>query len=190
MVFLKKQLPNFITGARILGAAILFFFRDVNTVFLCIYLFCGFTDMIDGPVARRMNAVSSIGALLDTVGDVATYVAFAKILLSQRLVPSWALIWYICAAAGIVASGLIAVRRFRRFFIVHSLFGKLMGLLAFLMPFALRLELLIPCFVAVCASATVSAIETAVIPLKTDYPENATISLIGLSDVKNSKNDI
>ena len=179
MKSLKKQIPNIITGSRILGAAVLFFFRDVDAWFLGIYLFCALTDLIDGPVARKLNAESSVGALLDTVGDVATYVALAKILLAKHLVPSWALIWYICAAAGIVASGLIAVGRFRRFFIVHSLFGKVMGFLAFLMPFALRADLLIPCFAAVCASATVSAVETAVITWKAADPESAPVSLIG-----------
>lgn len=187
MNLLKRQLPNMITGARILGAIVLLFFHEVDVLFLCIYLFCGFTDLIDGPVARRLNAESNIGALLDTVGDVATYVALAKILLSKRLVPSWVLIWYVSAAAIIVGSGWIAFARFRRFFIVHSLFGKLMGVLAFLMPFALRLGLLIPCFVAICASATVSAVETAVITGKADDPERAPISLVGFFKSEKSR---
>ena len=179
MNMLKKQLPNIITGTRILGAVVLLFFREINTAFLCIYSFCGFTDLIDGPVARKLNAESNVGALLDTVGDVATYVALAKILLSKHLVPLRVLIWYVSAAALIVSSGFIAFARFRKFFIVHSLFGKLMGFLAFTMPFALRLGQLIPCFVAICVSATVSAVETAVITGKADDPEHAPISLIG-----------
>ena len=189
MESMKKQLPNFITGTRILGAIILFFFQEVNIPFLCVYSLCGFTDLIDGPLARRLKAESSMGALLDTVGDVATYVALAKILLSKHLVPAWALIWYVSAAAGIVGSGLIAVRRFHRFFIVHSLFGKLMGCFAFMMPFALSLELLIPCFVAVCTSATVSAVETAVITWKAKDPENTSTSLIRLFRVGEKRAD-
>ncbi len=78
MESMKKQLPNFITGTRILGAIILFFFQEVNIPFLCVYSLCGFTDLIDGPVARRLKAESSMGALLDTVGDVATYVLLAQ----------------------------------------------------------------------------------------------------------------
>ncbi|MCR4615163.1 MAG: CDP-alcohol phosphatidyltransferase family protein [Clostridiales bacterium] len=177
---MKKQLANIITSARIIGAVVLFFFKDVNGAFLCIYAFCGLTDLIDGPVARKTQSESSAGALLDTVGDIATYVALAKILLSKHLVPSWVLCWYIPAAVSILCSGFIAFARFRHFFVIHSLFGKLMGLTAFLMPFALRFGIIIPCFVAMCVTATVSAIETAVITVKSEDPEHDAASIAGM----------
>ena len=177
---MKKQLANIISGARIAGAVVLFFFNEVNSTFLWIYALCGLSDLIDGPVARKLHAQSNVGALLDTIGDVATYVALAKILLAKRLVPAWLLWWYIPAAAGILSAGLIAVKRFKRYFVVHSLFGKAMGAAAFLMPFALRVGLLVPCFVVICVTATVSAFETAYITWKADDPEHAPISVIGL----------
>ncbi|MBQ7688665.1 MAG: CDP-alcohol phosphatidyltransferase family protein [Clostridia bacterium] len=173
-------MANLITISRIVCAVILFFFQDVNGAFLAIYAYCGISDLIDGPIARKTNKTSNLGALLDTVGDVATYVALAKILLSKHLVPAWAVIWYVSAAAGILSAGLVALARFHRFFVVHSLFGKVMGLFAFLMPFALYVNLLIPCFAAICASATVSAVETVFITAKAEDPEHAAISIIGL----------
>lgn len=64
-----------------------------------------------------------------------------------------------------------------------------MGCFAFMMPFALSLELLIPCFVAVCTSATVSAVETAVITWKAKDPENTSTSLIRLFRVGEKRAD-
>ena len=177
---MKKQLANIITSARIVGAIVLFFFTEVNGAFLCIYALCGLSDLIDGPIARKTHSESSVGALLDTIGDVATYVALAKILLSKHLVPAWILWWYVPAAAAILCSGFIALTRFGRFFVVHSLFGKLMGAAAFSMPFALRLGFLIPCFVVICVAATVSAVETAVLTIMSDNPEEESSSIIGM----------
>ena len=34
------------------------------------YLICGFTDMVDGTIARRTNTVSKFGANLDTIADM------------------------------------------------------------------------------------------------------------------------
>lgn len=184
---MKKHLANIITCTRIICAIVLFFFRSVNGTFLVVYTFCGLTDLIDGPIARKMRSQSNIGAVLDTVGDVATYVALAKILLTEHLVPFWAMYWYISAAAGILCSGIIAVARFGRFFVMHSFCGKLMGGAAFLMPFALYSGMLTTCFVLICTTATISAIETAVITLKADDPEHTAISLIGFFCINRAK---
>ncbi|MBQ9553045.1 MAG: CDP-alcohol phosphatidyltransferase family protein [Clostridia bacterium] len=173
-------MANIITASRVVCAIILFFFHDINGAFLAIYAYCGISDLIDGPIARKLNQTSNIGALLDTVGDVATYVALAKILLSKHIVPSWAVIWYVSAAVGILSGGLVALARFRRFFVVHSLCGKAMGFFAFLMPFAYYMNLLIPCFAAICITATISAIETVYITVTAADPEHAAISVIGL----------
>ena len=173
-------MANVITASRIVCAIILFFFQDVNGAFLAIYAYCGVSDLIDGPIARKTNSTSNLGALLDTIGDVATYVALARILLSKHLVPPWAVIWYVAAAVGILSGGLVAVARFRRFFVIHSLFGKIMGFFAFMMPFAYYADLLIPCFVAICSSATVSAAETVFITAKADDPEHSSSTVIGL----------
>ena len=177
-------MANLITVSRIVCAVVLFFFNDINGVFLGIYAYCGVSDLIDGPIARKTNKTSSVGALLDTAGDVATYVALAKILLSKHIVPAWAVVWYVAAAVGILSGGLVAAARFRRFFVVHSLFGKIMGGFAFLMPFAYFADLLIPCLAAMCVCATVSAAETVYITAKADDPEHAPISVIGLLKAK------
>ncbi len=163
---MKKQLANIVSSSRILMGIALYFFSSVTGFFLALYTLCGFTDLIDGPIARKTNSTSEVGAFLDTAGDVITYVALAKILLAAHMVPVWVLIWFVTSAVGIVASGFVAKKRFGKFYIVHSLFGKIMGFFAFALPFALYYNIIFLCYCALCTSATISAVESNVIQLK------------------------
>ena len=97
---MKKHLANIVSSSRIVGAIALFFCNSISNVFLAIYILCGFTDLIDGPIARKTNSTSLLGATLDTVGDVATYLALTKILIMKKLVPGWILAWIL--GAGVV----------------------------------------------------------------------------------------
>ncbi len=76
---MKQYIPNIISSMRIAAAASLCFFTTISTSFLSIYLFCGFTDFVDGTLARKLNATSLLGSKLDTAGDVITYCSLAKI---------------------------------------------------------------------------------------------------------------
>ena len=161
---MKKQLANVLSGARILAGVSLYFFNSITSVwFIAIYTFCGLTDLIDGPIARKTHSDSAVGGLLDTVGDVVTYVALAKILLSQKLVPTYILLWFIGDAVGILSSGLIALVRHGRFLLCHALFGKIMGGAIFLLPFASKLVPMIAYLVFFCVIATLAAVESILI---------------------------
>ena len=62
---------NFITIARILLAPIILFFLVFGNYFVCIILFflAGLTDYFDGYLARKYNAESQIGEILDPIAD-------------------------------------------------------------------------------------------------------------------------
>tara|TARA_B100001057_G_scaffold190986_1_gene191797 strand:+ start:564 stop:1097 length:534 start_codon:yes stop_codon:yes gene_type:complete len=62
---------NFITIARILLAPIILFFLVFGNYFVCIVLFffAGLTDYFDGYLARKYNAESQIGEILDPIAD-------------------------------------------------------------------------------------------------------------------------
>jgi CDP-diacylglycerol--glycerol-3-phosphate 3-phosphatidyltransferase len=66
--------PNYVTSIRIAIGILLFillFFLGVNDQALIVYLFCigVFTDLIDGPIARGINKVTELGAMLDSTAD-------------------------------------------------------------------------------------------------------------------------
>jgi len=163
---MKKYIADIITSSRIVLAIALFFFSEITPAYLIIYLICGITDAIDGPIARKLQTTSEHGALLDTVGDVLTYVSFAKIVIAKHLIPAWIIIWFVSAAVGILLSGVIAKVRFGKFYVVHSLFGKVMGFFAFLLPYAAYFDKTLLCCGAVCTAATISALESCIIQLR------------------------
>ena len=64
---MTKYIANILTGCRILGSLLLLVFPVFSFGFYITYLFCGFSDMIDGTIARKTNSVSEFGSKLDTV---------------------------------------------------------------------------------------------------------------------------
>lgn len=63
---MKRYIASIITSCRILFSIFMLFFTVFSYGFFGMYLICGFTDMIDGTIARKTNAVSTFGARLDT----------------------------------------------------------------------------------------------------------------------------
>lgn len=59
-------MANIITIFRAVLSVALLFCPALSTLFYIIYAIAGFTDMIDGTVARKTGAVSEFGAKLDT----------------------------------------------------------------------------------------------------------------------------
>lgn len=162
---MKKHFANIISSSRIIGAVILFFFSEITGAFLTVYIYCGFSDLIDGPVARKIGSVSVTGARLDTVGDVLTYFALTKILIIKRIVPLWGLIWFGVTLIGFVVSAIVSKVRFNRFYFVHSLFGKILGVVIFLMPLAVN-KYPAQYIGLICSVATIAAVESIIIQLK------------------------
>ena len=70
-----KNVANILTSFRILGSILLLFFPVFDLAFYILYLFCGFSDMIDGIVARKTNSTSQFGSQLDTIADLVFVVA-------------------------------------------------------------------------------------------------------------------
>ena len=73
--FIIKYIANIITGSRIIFSLPLLFIPLSSACFYVFYLFCGFTDMIDGTIARKTGAVSKLGAKLDTIADFVFFTA-------------------------------------------------------------------------------------------------------------------
>ena len=83
----KKHLPNITSIIRLLGAFSLLFlmnfrmdlgaFRAVPWIWLIVYLFLVIADYLDGALARKLNAKSELGALLDALSDAALLVVGA-----------------------------------------------------------------------------------------------------------------
>lgn len=127
-------MANIITGSRVLCSIVLLFFPAFSPWFYVLYLICGFTDMIDGTVARKTGSISEFGSKLDTVADFIFIAACLIKLLPAMDIPCWILIWIaLIAAIKIinVVSGFICCNKFAA---VHTVMNKVTGLLIFMLP--------------------------------------------------------
>ena len=127
-----KHIPNIITAFRFLGATSLLFCNPAGVAFWVIYGLCGISDMLDGYLARKLNAESNTGAMLDSVADICFVACCAIRLIPVVQIPTWLWIW----AASIVTVKLInqvsALIVYRHLIFPHTMANKLTGLLLFL----------------------------------------------------------
>ena len=134
---MKKHLANIVTGIRIVGSVCMLFSFAFSPLFYCTYLLCGFTDMIDGTIARKTNSATAFGSYLDSIADfIFLAVASIKILPAIRL-PIWlwlsVLIIFIIKISAIIWRYILV----KQFMLEHTLMNKLSGLLLFLLPLSL-----------------------------------------------------
>ena len=163
---LKKQLANILTGLRIIGSVLLMFLPTFSMGFYIVYLLCGFTDMIDGTVARMTGSASRFGEKLDTAADI-VFVAAALIkFLPQLPIPLWLWIWGGGIAAIKIGNLLLGYVFRKEFAALHTALNKVTGLLLFLLPLTVSFVEFRYSSIAVCAVATVSAIQEGIYVVK------------------------
>ena len=156
---MKKHLANIVTSSRIAGAIILFLCTEFSTLYLGVYVYCGLTDFIDGPIARKTGSASSLGAALDTIGDVLTYLSFVKILILQGLIPPWLLIWLgVNIVFGFIAA-FFALKKFGKFYLPHTYLGKGLGGFIFILPIAVHFNFGEPWMAVICTVMSIAVLE-------------------------------
>jgi phosphatidylglycerophosphate synthase len=71
----RDQIPNILSGFRLVAAPFLLWFAwmGYSNLFLILLSVSLLSDSIDGFIARRLNVASDIGIRLDSWGDLATY---------------------------------------------------------------------------------------------------------------------
>ena len=156
---MTKHIANILTDCRILGSILLLFFPAFSVAFYITYLLCGFSDMIDGTIARTTNSVSRLGSQLDTAADL-IFIAVSIIRLLPAIhISKWLLMW-----GGVIAiiktGNIIWVYVYKKQFIsLHTIMNKVTGLLLFLLPLTLSFVELKYSSITVCLIATFSAIQ-------------------------------
>lgn len=156
---MKKHLANIITGLRIIGSVVLLFFDVPSLPFYITYLLCGFSDMIDGAIARKTNAVSSFGSKLDTVADIVFMVVCAVKLYPMIYLPIWVWMWIAVIALIKVTNIVWGFVRKKQLVDYHAVLNKITGSLLFLLPFTLQFIEPMYSFAVVCMIATIAAIK-------------------------------
>ncbi len=83
-----QTIPNLISLARIVMilATALLYLNDYRATALIIGIFAGISDIVDGWLARKLNQVTELGAILDRLSDLVMETVAFGMLLHYRLV--------------------------------------------------------------------------------------------------------
>ena len=127
-------MANIITTIRIILVTILFFIFQDHVLFLSLYLIAGFTDILDGYVARKLNQTSELGAKLDSFADIilVAFVIYYILNQSEQLMLYIPLV-LILFVLKISVIGIHYIKR-KEIIIVHTIMNKATGLLLFSLP--------------------------------------------------------
>ncbi len=165
---MKKHIANIITGSRIIFSLTLLVIPLSSAWFYVLYLFCGLTDMIDGAIARKTNAVSSFGSKLDTAADFIFMAVCAVKILPIIYLPVLLWIWIAVIAIIKFANIVFGFIRIKKLVDYHTVLNKITGLLLFLLPLTLQYIEPTYSFAIVCIMATIAAIQECYYTIKTN----------------------
>ena len=156
---MTKHIANILTGWRIFGSVLLLFFPALSLEFYITYLLCGFSDMVDGTIARKTNSTSKFGSQLDTIADLVFVMVSLFKLLPAIHIPRWLWIWGAVIAVIKISNIIWGYVSKKQFISLHTIMNKVTGLLLFLLPLTIPFLKLNYIAMAVCSVATLSAIQ-------------------------------
>lgn len=152
-------MANIITACRIVCSAVLLFLPALSPAFYIVYLIGGFTDMIDGTIARKMGTESAFGAKLDSVADFSFIMVCLLKILPVVVLPRWLWIWIMLIALIKISSVVSGVVRWGKLIGEHTILNKALGFLLFVLPFTLKVIPMEWSGGFLCIMATVAALQ-------------------------------
>lgn len=127
-------MANILTGIRILCGLLLLFCPAFSGGYYCFYLIGGFTDAIDGTVARKTKTTSDFGSKFDTAADFIFTVAVVIKTIKALYIPLWLIAWIAIIALIKVGFHLAGYIKYHELKTVHSMLNKICGVIVFLVP--------------------------------------------------------
>ena len=97
---LMRIIPNILSASRGIAVLAMLFFPVFSPWFWALYCWGGISDMIDGPLARKLRVVSEFGSRIDSAADLVFVLCSAIMILTTVDLPVW--IWLWGAAIGLV----------------------------------------------------------------------------------------
>jgi len=127
-----KHLPNILSSLRIVGAVALLLSDVSSILFGVLYALCGFSDIADGWLARKLKCVTRTGALLDSVADICFVACCAWKLLPILELPQWLWLWAGVIVAIKVVNQFSTLVMYGHCCFPHTLANKVTGFLLFI----------------------------------------------------------
>lgn len=160
-----KSIPNCITAIRIVAAAALLLVKPFSALFFFFYVVCGVSDVLDGYLARKIDACSKFGQVLDSTSDLIFIGIVLMIFIPMLRLPMWLIYWIAGIAAVRLLSIILGLAKYRRLAFLHTYANKATGIVLFCFPvlmFAFGTETAAS---IICCIASISATEELLINL-------------------------
>ena len=132
-----KYIPNILTSLRIvLSVALIFIYPVLGIASFIVYIIAGFTDMIDGTLARRIPGGNSLlGARLDSFADLTLVVVGIFVLLPAMGVTGIQFNIIVATLVfKILSSSVSGFIKHRQVLFLHTISNKLMVIFLFIAP--------------------------------------------------------
>ncbi len=121
-----RDIPNLLSLLRLLLVPVFvyLFLSEHTSVAVCVFIFSGITDVLDGYIARKYNCSSNLGKVLDPLADKLTQLSAFICLYITELVPVWMPVIYFVKEF-LTAIGALFVFRKGKVVVKSNIFGKL-----------------------------------------------------------------
>lgn len=179
-----RHLANWVTGSRFLFAVLLACVEPFSPLFWAMYLCGGISDLVDGPIARRLHQQSDAGAELDSAADFLFVLCVAIAVVRSTGIPAWALCLAGAAALARLAAYGIGYLKYHTFPALHTVLNKAAGALLFIFPVLYRLLGMDTACLITCSAALLSAGEELIITIQS---ENLDRNRKNLADDRDSQ---
>lgn len=156
-----KHIPNIITLVRILGTLVLIGTELSSIFFFVVYSICGFSDVLDGWIARKYKLTSELGARLDSIADMMFYFVMLLKMIPYLLEIMPGGFWVAINSVVVVRaiSYIVAAIKYKKFASLHTYLNKLTGLSIFVMPYITQFTWFVYYVIGACVIAVLATLE-------------------------------
>ncbi|MGN1333763.1 MAG: CDP-alcohol phosphatidyltransferase family protein [Anaerovoracaceae bacterium] len=152
-------MANIITASRMAAAPLIIITDTFSPAFYALFFYCGISDMLDGPIARKTGSESRFGEGLDSAADLIFIGICLYKILPELGIPRWLWIW-IAVVAAIKVVNLICgyVCRHEPVFL-HTMANRITGFMLFTAAFLVEIIPIEQIGAVLCVTATFAAVQ-------------------------------
>ena len=126
------NIPNILSFLRILLSLNIFFIWYKSYILLSIILIIGFTDILDGFIARKFNQKTIVGAWLDSIADFVFYISLIIIIIYDINKILELKYFFIIILILKILSIIMCFIKYKKIGFLHTLGNKITGIIIFI----------------------------------------------------------
>lgn len=121
-----KHVPNILSTLRLLLCPVFIwvFFDSSPMISFIVFLFASLLDVVDGHIARKYNAISNFGKIMDPLADKALQISGVLCLSIAGILENYLLLIVLCAKELLVVLGGAIVSKKIKAMVISNVFGK------------------------------------------------------------------